>query len=45
MRTNKEEMSIIHKMDLKELYILSFYFHVFDFIMSTKYGFTKSRDT
>lgn len=38
-------MPIIHKMDLKELYILSFYFHAFDFIIRTKYGFTKSRDT
>lgn len=40
MRT-KEKMPIIHKMDLKELYILSFYFHAFGFIIRTKYGFTK----
>lgn len=38
-------MPITHKKDLKELYILSFYFHAFDFIIRTKYGFTKSSDT
>jgi len=36
-------MPIARKMDLKELYILSFYFHAFDFIIRTKYGFTKKR--
>lgn len=45
MRANEEEYQSYIKMDLKELYILSFYFHAFDFIIRTKYGFTKSRDT
>lgn len=31
-------MSFIHKMDLKELYILSFYFHAIDFILKKQYG-------
>lgn len=50
MRAKRSEnerggMPVIHKMDLKELYILSFYFHAFDFIIRTTYGFTKSKDT
>lgn len=45
MRANKEKCQSYVKMDLKELYILSFYFHAFDFIIRTKNGFTKSRGT
>lgn len=36
MRAQKEGCQSQIKMDLKELYILSFYFHAFDFISRTK---------
>lgn len=42
---NKEKYQSYFKMDLKELYILAFYFQAFDFIIGIKHGFTKSRDT
>lgn len=42
MRT---QTPIKHKTDLKELYILSFYFHAFDFIIGIECNFAESRDT
>lgn len=42
MRT---QTPIKHKTDLKELHILSFYFHAFDFIIGIECNFAESRDT
>lgn len=38
---NEEQCQSYIKMDLKELYILSFYFHAYDFIIRTKVWFYK----
>lgn len=40
----KNKMPISQKGPERVIYILSFYFHAFDFIIRTKYGFTKLRD-
>lgn len=38
---NKEKYQSYFKMDLKELYILAFYFQAFDFIIGIKTWFYK----